>query len=406
VPRPVQVGSKSFSKRSFSAQAARDIEHAVGPNLAVSTDMLAPVLNVTPLSNIILDNLGSAVVVFDDELRVSYMNQMAEMMLAVSAKHVVGELPDAWIACHGSALLDLIKASAIGSPIIKRGVVLETERNQITVDCTVIPVIDDDGQPMTIVELQQIDRHLRISREERLITQQALTRDVVRGLAHEIKNPLGGLRGAAQLLQSELNSPELREYTQVIIQEADRLQELLNRMLGPNRRPSYASVNIHNVLERVRKLVLAESGERIAVHRDYDPSIPELRADSDQLIQAVLNIARNAIRAIGDSGNIKLRTRIHRNLTIANRRNRLAIEINVIDDGPGIPPEIADTLFLPMVTAGTGGIGLGLSIAQSLINQHQGLIECRSREGETVFTIYLPLDVPEATDSKEPADRD
>ena len=353
--------------------------------------MQAPITAASVLSSVILDNLGSAIVVFDAELRVSYLNQMAEMLLAVSAKHVVGQRPETWIACHGEVLLDLINAASIGSPIIKRGVVLETERNEVTVDCTVIPLIDDDGDAMTIVELQQIDRHLRISRDERLITQQALTRDVVRGLAHEIKNPLGGLRGAAQLLQGELESEDLREYTRVIIQEADRLQELVNRMLGPNRRPTYASVNIHNVLERVRTLVKAETGERIVVRRDYDPSIPEISGDSDQLIQAVLNIVRNAVRAIDDTGTITLQTRIHRNLTIANRRNRLSAEIKIIDDGPGIPPEIAETLFLPMVTGGTGGLGLGLSIAQSLINQHQGLIECRSRPGKTVFTIYLPL---------------
>jgi two-component system nitrogen regulation sensor histidine kinase GlnL len=362
--------------------------------------MQAPLPAVTALSTSILDNLGSAVVVFDEELRVSYLNQMAEMILAVSAKHVVGELPEAWISCHGDALVDLIKAATLGSPIIKRGVVLDTERNQITVDCTVIPLIDDQGRAMTIVELQQIDRHLRIRREERLITQQALTRDVVRGLAHEIKNPLGGLRGAAQLLQSELEDDELREYTRVIIQEADRLQELVNRMLGPNRRPSYAPVNIHNVLERVRTLVLAETGERIAIHRDYDPSIPELEGDSDQLIQAVLNVVGNAAKAIEDTGNITLRTRVHRNLTIANRRNRLSAEINIIDDGPGIPSQIAETLFLPMVTGGTGGMGLGLSIAQSLINQHHGLIECRSRPGETVFTIYLPFAEHPATETE------
>lgn len=353
--------------------------------------MQVPLIAASAHSSVILDNLGSAVVVFDADLRVSYLNQMAEMLLAVSAKHVIGQRPDAWIACHGEVLLDLIKVAEVGSPIIKRGVVLETERNQITADCTVIPIIDDDGKALTIVELQQIDRHLRISREEHLITQQALTRDVVRGLAHEIKNPLGGLRGAAQLLQGELESEELREYTRVIIQEADRLQELVNRMLGPNRRPTYAQVNIHNVLERVRTLVMAQTGKQIEVKRDYDPSIPELSGDSDQLIQAVLNIVQNAIRAIGDTGTITLRTRIHRNLTIANRRSRLSAEINIIDDGPGIPPEIAETLFLPMVTGGTGGLGLGLSIAQSLINQHHGLIECRSREGETVFTIYLPL---------------
>lgn len=343
------------------------------------------------LSTSILDNLASAVVAFDDDLRVCYMNQMAEMILAVSAKHVVGALPLTWMTCQGESIIDLVRAAAIGSPITKRGVVVQNERSEVTVDCTVTPVLDEDGRQMTIVELQQIDRHLRISREERLITQQALTRDVVRGLAHEIKNPLGGLRGAAQLLESELDSEELKEYTHIIIQEADRLQELVNRMLGPNRKPRYAAVNIHHVLERVRTLVLAETGDRISFVRDYDPSIPELSGDSDQLIQAVLNIVRNATRALGDEGTVTLRTRIQRQLTIGNERYRLAAQIDICDDGPGIPPEIADTLFLPMVTAGTGGMGLGLSIAQSLINQHNGLIECNSRTGETVFTIYLPV---------------
>ncbi|MCB1784722.1 MAG: nitrogen regulation protein NR(II) [Gammaproteobacteria bacterium] len=343
------------------------------------------------LSISILDNLASAVVAFDDELRVCYMNQMAEMLLAVSAKHVIGALPFSWMTCHGDAIVDLVRAASVGSPITKRGVVLHNERSEVTVDCTVTPVLDEDGRHMTIVELQQIDRHLRITREERLITQQALTRDVVRGLAHEIKNPLGGLRGAAQLLESELQSDDLKEYTHIIIQEADRLQELVNRMLGPSRKPQFAPVNIHHVLERVRTLVLAETGERIRFVRDYDPSIPDLHADSDQLIQAVLNIVRNATRALGEQGSVTLRTRIQRQFTIGNERYRLAAQIDIIDDGPGIPPEIADTLFLPMVTAGTGGMGLGLSIAQSLIGQHKGLIECSSRIGETVFTIFLPI---------------
>jgi two-component system nitrogen regulation sensor histidine kinase GlnL len=308
------------------------------------------------LSSTVLDNLGTAVVVFDADLRVVYINQMAEMLLAVSAKHALGERPASWMACHGDSLVDLLRAAEVGSPITKRGVVLRNERCEVTVDCTVTPVLDDDGRQLTIVELQQIDRHLRISREERLITQQALTRDVVRGLAHEIKNPLGGLRGAAQLLEGELANDELKEYTHIIIQEADRLQELVNRMLGPNRRPSYAPVNIHHVLERVRTLVLAETGERIAIVRDYDPSIPELFGDSDQLIQAVLNVVRNATRAIVERGTVTLRTRIQRQFTIATERSRLAAQIDIIDDGPGIPAEIVDTLFLPMVT---GGLPIG-----------------------------------------------
>jgi two-component system nitrogen regulation sensor histidine kinase GlnL len=343
------------------------------------------------LSSNVLDNLASGVIVFDKGLRVNYVNQTAEMLLGVSAKHVLGELPTSWMACQGNAVIDLIKGSIPGSPITRRGVVLTTEPDEVTVDCTVTPILDEDGARFTIVELQQVDRRNRISREERLITQQVLTREVVRGLAHEIKNPLGGLRGAAQLLEAELGSEELKEYTHIIIQEADRLQELLDRMLGPNRRPSYAPVNIHNVLERVRSLVLAETHDRIRIVRDYDPSIPELIGDSDQLIQAVLNIVRNASRVLEDGGTVTLHTRIQRQLTIGTARYRLAAQIDIIDDGPGIPPEIADTLFFPMVTAGTGGMGLGLSIAQSLINQHKGLIECSSRKGMTVFTIFLPL---------------
>jgi two-component system nitrogen regulation sensor histidine kinase GlnL len=364
----------------------------VGPVLALFRSMLASQKMPSGLNTLVLDNLASGIIVFDAGLRVQYINQTAEMLLAVSSKHVLGQLPEVWMDCHGEAVIDLIEASSVGAPITKRGVVLNTERNDVTVDCTVTPMIDDEGVRHTIVELQHIDRHLRISREERLIAQQVLTRDVVRGLAHEIKNPLGGLRGAAQLLQAELDSEELREYTQIIIQEADRLQELVNRMLGPNRRPQYAPVNIHNVLERVRTLVLAEAGNRVKVRRDYDPSIPELTGDFDQLIQAVLNIVRNAVRVLTDKGTVTLRTRVQRNMTIGSGRHRLAAQIDIIDDGPGIPPEIIDTLFFPMVTSGTGGMGLGLSIAQSLINQHKGLIECTSREGETIFTIYLPLD--------------
>jgi two-component system nitrogen regulation sensor histidine kinase GlnL len=364
--------------------------------------MQAAMKPLSLLSSSVLDNLGSGVIVFERDLRVSYVNQTAEMLLGVSAKHVLGELPTTWMACQGEAVVDLIKASAIGSPITKRGVVLSTDRGNVTVDCTVTPILDDDGTRLTIVELQQVDRRMRISREERLITQQVLTRDVVRGLAHEIKNPLGGLRGAAQLLEAELESAELKEYTHIIIQEADRLQELLNRMLGPSRRPSYGPVNIHHVLERVRSLVLAETGDRIEIVRDYDPSIPELVGDADQLIQAVLNIVRNASRILDQGGTVTLQTRIQRQLTIGNARYRLAAQIDIIDDGPGIPPEIADTLFFPMVTAGTGGMGLGLSIAQSLINQHKGLIECSSRKGKTIFTIFLPLgdDVSTARDKE------
>lgn len=355
----------------------------------------------------VLDNLASAVVVFDAELRVLYLNQTAEMLLAISATHAVGEPSDTLLTWRGAALIDLVRAAQFGSPITRRGVVLRNERSEVTVDCTVSPVLDAERQQVAIVELQHIDHHLRISREERLVTQQALTRGVVRGLAHEIKNPLGGLRGAAQLLEGELVNNELKEYTQVIMHEADRLQELVDRMLGPSRLPSLAATNIHHVLERVRTLVLAETGDRIDIRCDYDPSIPELTADSDRLIQAVLNVVRNAARAIQNRGSVTLRTRVQRQFTIGSERSRLAVKIDIIDDGPGIPAEIADTLFLPMVTSGTGGTGLGLSIAQSLINQHRGLIECSSRCGETVFSIYLPVgEEPLSDPAQENSHRD
>lgn len=346
----------------------------------------------------ILENLTTGVVVFDEQSRVEYLNQQAESLLAVSARNAIGQCLDEHITCDGEPLVQLLASARDGQMITKRGVALVTgDKAHITVDCMVTPVVDDSGSAYTIVELQQVDRQLRIRRETLLINQQAATRDLVRGLAHEIKNPLGGLRGAAQLLAAELPEPELQEYTNIIIEEADRLQALVNRMLGPNRRPDYREVNIHHVLERVRSLVLAESvNTELTIIRDYDPSIPCLIGDMDQLIQAVLNIVKNAAKALGGKGEIQLRTRVARNFTIGNRRHRLVAQVEIQDNGPGIPPALLDTLFLPMVTSGDG-MGLGLSIAQSLITQHKGLVECYSRPGETVFTILLPLPSDDAS---------
>jgi two-component system nitrogen regulation sensor histidine kinase GlnL len=211
-------------------------------------------------------------------------------------------------------------------------------------------------------------------------------------LAHEIKNPLGGLRGAAQLLERELPDPNLREYTRIIIDEADRLQTLMNRMIGPNRMLTRGLVNIHNVLEHVRGLMQAEFPNGPRVSRDYDPSIPDLTADQDHLIQAFLNLARNACAAAGIAGFIELRTRVLRQFTIGNQRHRLVLRVEVLDNGPGIPEELKDHIFFPMVSGQKGGTGLGLPIAQELISQHGGLIECESRPGETRFFVYLPLE--------------
>jgi two-component system nitrogen regulation sensor histidine kinase GlnL len=238
-----------------------------------------------------------------------------------------------------------------------------------------------------LAELRPIEQQLRQAREERLVIEQQSARELIRNLANEIMNPLGGLRGSAQLLERELDKPELREYTQVIIQEADRLQRLMDRMLTPHRTPRVEPVGIHEVLERVRSLVKAEFG--LEIRRDYDPSLPEIVGDREQLIQAVLNIARNSAQAGARS--ITFRTRSVRQLTLLRQRHKLALELQVIDDGPGVPEEIHDRIFNPLVSGREGGTGLGLSLAQTFVQYHQGVIEFESRAGRTIFRILLPL---------------
>jgi two-component system nitrogen regulation sensor histidine kinase GlnL len=262
----------------------------------------------------------------------------------------------------------------------------------VTVDITALPVSDANQPGRLLLELSQVDRQLRITREEGLLAQSYATRSLIRGLAHEIKNPLGGLRGAAQLLERELHNEELKEYTQIIISEADRLQSLMNQMLGPNVLPNKRMINVHEALERVRQVVGAELPASVVIRRDYDPSIPELQADLDQLIQAVMNLVRNAAQAVGESGVIILRTRSLRQYTIGHTLHKLVARIDVIDNGPGIPEEMQGGLFLPMVTGRADGTGLGLPIAQSLINSNGGLIEWESRPGHTQFTVLLPID--------------
>ncbi|MGD8913083.1 MAG: nitrogen regulation protein NR(II), partial [Candidatus Thiodiazotropha sp.] len=258
-------------------------------------------------------------------------------------------------------------------------------------DCTVIPIRSDQYVNEFLVEIQQVDRQLRISREEQLLARNQASRALVRGLAHEIKNPLGGLRGAAQLLERELPHASLAEYTQIIIEEADRLQNLVDRMLGPNKLPVLKWVNIHQVLERVCSLVQAETGPGLEIKKDYDPSIPDLKGDMDQLIQAFLNIMRNGVQAAGPSGVIGIDTRILRQFTIGNIRHRLVVSVEISDNGPGIPIDLQERVFFPLVS-GSEGMGLGLSISQTLINRHQGLIEFTSKPGDTVFRVLLPLE--------------
>jgi two-component system nitrogen regulation sensor histidine kinase GlnL len=239
-----------------------------------------------------------------------------------------------------------------------------------------------------LAELRPIEQQMRQAREERLASEQQASRELIRNLAHEIKNPLGGLRGSAQLLERELDKAELREYTQVIIKEADRLQALMDRMLTPHRTPRVEPLGIHEVLERVRALVQAEF-PATRIERDYDPSLPDMSGDREQLIQAVLNIVRNAAQA--GSKTVLLRTRALRQITILRHRHRLALELRVVDDGPGVPEEIQERIFNPLVSGREGGTGLGLSLAQTFIQYHQGVIEFESRPGRTTFRILLPL---------------
>jgi two-component system nitrogen regulation sensor histidine kinase GlnL len=243
-----------------------------------------------------------------------------------------------------------------------------------------------------LVELMQVDRLMRLARDENMLERQAANRAVMRGLAHEIKNPLGGLRGAAQLLERELPDPALKEYTRIIIHEADRLRNLVDRMMGPHKPLNKRPVNIHEILEHVRKLVLVEVPAGLTLEREYDPSLPDLLGEPEQLIQAVLNIVRNSAEAIQHKGVIRLRTAIERNFTIGQKRHRLVLRADIVDNGPGIPEEIREHIFYPMVTAKPGGTGLGLSIAQDIVTKHGGLIECDSRLGQTVFSIFLPLE--------------
>jgi two-component system nitrogen regulation sensor histidine kinase GlnL len=342
----------------------------------------------------VVDSLNTAVIIVDRDLQLTSINPAGEMLLATSARLSLGQPLERLLVDSVDFLDSLRRALDNHHAFTEREIQLQLHNgNSMTVDCTVTPFDNPEGNGL-LLEMTQVDRQLRIAREESLLTQNTTARTLLRGMAHEIKNPLGGLRGAAQLLERELHDPSLKEYTQVIIAEADRLQNLLDRMLGPKTPPRKHMINIHTVLERVYTLAQADAAAGIEIIRDYDPSIPEIYADLEQLIQAILNLVRNAVQAVGDKGHITIRSRAQRQVTLGQKRHRLAIRIDIIDDGPGIPETIVETLFYPMVTGRADGTGLGLPIAQSLINLHGGLIECNSKPHKTVFTIFLPLETP------------
>ena len=349
------------------------------------------------LAPAVLDSLTTAIVLLDRDLGVVYMNPSAESLFGASLQHRAGHPVGLLVPGAGALRAQLRQALASGGPYTVREFDLPLAGGRrVTADITITPV-GDAGDAALLLEIAVLDRRLRITREEAMLAQQQVSRTVLRGLAHEIKNPLGGLRGAAQLLERELDDGGLREYTRVVIAEADRLRNLVDSLLGPSRPPRRRPVNIHEVLEHVRMLVDAEAHPGIVLETDYDPSIPQLEGDPEQLIQAVLNIVRNAAEAVQDQaaagghGIIRLRTRSARQLTLGHRRHRLVARIEIVDNGPGIAGDQRDTIFYPLVTGRPDGTGLGLSFAQDLVGRHGGLIECDSRPGETCFTIFLPL---------------
>lgn len=339
----------------------------------------------------ILDNIRHAILLFNSELKLIYINTAGEVLFDDSARHLLDKSAQD-IFGNNTILIDaLLQCIARNEGFFDREFALELFHKKFTINFSITPILENPQQVELLVELQQLDRHIRISKEEQLIAQEHISRMLMRGFAHEIKNPLGGLRGAAQLLELELQTDDLKEYTQIIIEEADRMKALIDKMLGPNKLPNKVALNIHEALERVRQLVQAELSDRIIIKRNYDPSIPELKADKNQLIQAFLNILRNASQAIVDTGEITLRTRIYRQMVIAGKRHRLVARIDVIDNGSGIQPELIDQIFYPMITGRSNGTGLGLPISQSIINQYHGIIECSSSAKNTVFSIYLPV---------------
>ncbi|OHC68183.1 MAG: PAS domain-containing sensor histidine kinase [Rhodocyclales bacterium GWA2_65_20] len=336
-----------------------------------------------------LDLLSSAVVLVDAKLVIRHVNPAAENLFAISSRQLLGQPLQRLVGDSSELSAALDNALKNNWSYTGHGILITLAQDAaLHVDCTVTPV--ETGSARLLLEVRPIDQQLKAVREEQLAQQQQANRELVRNLAHEIKNPLGGIRGSAQLLERELASEPLKEYTQVIIKEADRLQDLMQRLLSSHRVMQPALVSIHEILERVRRLIHAEY-HNVSVRRDYDTSLPDITGDREQLIQAILNISRNAAQAMHGNGEIIFRTRAARQVTLAKKHHPLALELQVIDNGPGIAEDIRDKIFYPLVSGRENGSGLGLTIAQSFVQQHGGTIEVTSRPGHTCFSLMLPV---------------
>lgn len=348
------------------------------------------------LHRLLLDNLSTAVVLINHEMEILFLNSAAESILETSSHRLTGQPVSSILSSSENTECSLKDAVASNQTITQRLATVVTQGHKKTkVDLTATP-INSEQETLILLEMQPMDRVLKINREEALIAVHDTSRNLVRGLAHEIKNPLGGIRGAAQLLSEEIKDYKgLQEYTDVIIAEANRLGNLVDRLLGPNSPLEFKQVNVHEIIEHVLLLTEAENRGKIKLIRNYDPSIPMILGDSEQLIQALLNIVRNASQALksseNDSPSIEFSTRIQRQFTIGKVFHRSVCRIDIVDNGAGIPEDLIDRIFFPMISGHAEGSGLGLPISQSILNLHNGLIECKSRDGKTCFSLYLPL---------------
>lgn len=356
----------------------------------------------SPLSHFdpaeLLDVLSTGVVMLDAHLCVVYANVGAQDLLAIGLNKArgrpIGELFDE------PQVLDAILRRSLernetcaGHEIVLTPVAFSGKREPVIVDVTVTSLEGQVTGTHLLLELADARLRQRITRESEMLSRLDGSRLMIRQLAHEIKNPLGGLRGAAQLLDRELHDGALKEYTTVIINEADRLRALVDSMLGPSQPPHKALVNIHELCERVFQLLRNEAPDGVVIDRDYDPSLPSGLFDRNEIIQALLNVARNALQAVETvGGRVTLRTRVLSNINIGTARHRLVANLQVEDNGHGVPPELHRSVFYPLVTSRPTGTGLGLAVAQDLVTRHGGIVEFESRPGHTVFSLLLPIE--------------
>ena len=358
---------------------------------------------------LLVDNLATAVLLVDAELNIFYLNSSCEALFDISLLRAQGspvlnilKAPNDSFNTHEA----LINSLENGQAYTRRDATITINFKDVHVDYSVARLSTGKSyHPLLLIELNPIDRMLKISKEENLLQQHQVARQLIRGVAHEIKNPLGGIRGATQLLARSLNDPQYAEFTDIIISEVDRLRNLADTMLGSRQLPSYEPVNVHEPLERVRSLIINQTKKKIKITRDYDLSLPDVHADRDQLIQVMLNISVNAVQAMTENKDffteeqpeLILRTRIQRLVTINGITHRSTVRIDIEDNGPGVPEEILESVFYPLVTGRAKGTGLGLSIAQNIMHQHNGIIECQSVPGKTIFSLYIPWELKHVT---------